>query len=570
MSNTVAAASRVAFFRRHHTLEQTMKTSALARVFIVAIAGCQFPLCVCFTVHRRGGGDMLSLRNGPTLLTRATKRTPIASHPSRQQTRRQPPIFHHEYRSLETQLRDRGSPEDTGSTGTGEILYLVLPLLLVYISNQWSRYSISYLVDFSSTDGALNSYQAMNVDLHFDQSQYGLLASTAFTILFALSSLLAGSLADKYDRKLLTMGSCGVWTMATLAQSQASTYNDVLIARIIMGGACAFAAPAAYTLISEKVSKDKLALANSFYGSGVYLGGALASLSLLLDNNFGWRTTLETIAGFGFVSVMVAGLALPSDSIRNINGAESEEKSKKEGGLLSDASGILSIPRVQFIFLASFVRFCSGLLIGVWAAPYYKQAFPDSSAEYALINAIIVGAGGMSSGILGGYIADSLGTRIKDSRGSGSLLQRSFDESNIGLLLPIVGNLLAIPSWYLTMHSVGSEESFKVAMFWLAIEYLVAECWFGPTIAVLQSTVGKSRTGTAQGLFVLTGALGNIAPTLLGIIYSSNSQIGESGGSSPEVLADYLTYGVCAGYLLSSLFFALSVRASSHSREEIN
>ena len=107
-------------------------------------------------------------------------------------------------------------------------------------------------------------------------------------------------------------------------------------------------------------------------------------------------------------------------------------------------------------------------------------------------------------------------------------------------------------------------------MFWLAIEYLVAECWFGPTIAVLQSTVGKSRTGTAQGLFVLTGALGNIAPTLLGIIYSSNSQIGESGGSSPEVLADYLTYGVCAGYLLSSLFFALSVRASSHSREEIN
>lgn len=542
-----------------------MKTSALARVFIVAIAGCRFPLCVCFTVHRRGG-EILSLRaDGPTMLTSATRRTPQHPH---QLTRRQRPIFHHEYRSLESKLRAQGSPEETGSTRTGEILYLVLPLLLVYISNQWSRYSISYLVDFSSTDGALNSYQAMNVDLQFDQSQYGLLASTAFTILFALSSLLAGSLADKYDRKLLTMGSCGVWTMATLAQSQANTFNDVLVARIIMGGACAFAVPAAYTLISEKVSEDKLALANSFYGSGVYVGGALASLSLLLDNNFGWRITLETIAGFGFVSVMVAGLVLPSDSLRMINGAGSEEKSKQEGGLFSDASDILSIPRVQFIYLASFVRFCSGLLIGVWAAPYYKQAFPDSSAEYALINAIIVGAIGMSSGILGGYVADSLGARVKDSRDSGSVLLRSFDESNIRLLLPIVGNLLAIPSWYLTMHSVGSEESFKGAMFWLGIEYLVAECWFGPTIAVLQSTVGKSRTGTAQGLFVLTGALGNLAPTLLGIIYSNNSQVGDGGGSSPEMLADYLTYGVCAGYLLSSIFFALSLRASSQSREE--
>ena len=507
---------------------------------------------------------MSSLRTGgPSMLTRVTRRT--LQH---QQTSRQRPIFRHEYRSLETKLRAQGSPEEAGSTRTGEILYLVLPLLLVYISNQWSRYSISYLVDFS-TDGALNPFQAMNVELQFDQSQYGLLASTAFTILFALSSLLAGSLADKYDRKLLTMGSCGVWTLATLAQSQANTYNDVLVARIIMGGACAFAVPAAYTLISEKVSKDKLALANSFYGSGVYVGGALASLSLLLDNNYGWRTSLEAIAGFGFVSVAIAGLALPSDSFRKINGAGSEAKSQKEeGGLFSDASDILSIPRVQFIFLASFVRFCSGLLIGVWAAPYYKQAFPESSDQYALINAIIVGAIGMSSGILGGYVADSLGARVKDSQDSGSVLLRNFDESNIRLLLPIVGNLLAIPSWYLTMHSVGSEESFRGAMFWLAIEYLVAECWFGPTIAVLQSTVGKSRTGTAQGLFVLTGALGNLAPTLLGIIYSSNSQVGDGSGSSPEVLADYLTYGVCAGYLLSSIFFALSLGASSQSRGE--
>ncbi len=94
-------------------------------------------------------------------------------------------------------------------------------------------------------------------------------------------------------------------------------------------------------------------------------------------------------------------------------------------------------------------------------------------------------------------------------------------------------------------------------------EYLVAECWFGPTIAVLQSTVGTSRTGTAQGMFVLTGAMGNLAPTLLGWIYGN--QITDQSSSSPEVLANLLAWGVCSGYLLSSIFFAASVRASGKS-----
>ncbi|EED93599.1 hypothetical protein THAPSDRAFT_261640 [Thalassiosira pseudonana CCMP1335] len=390
----------------------------------------------------------------------------------------------------------------------------------------------------------------MNIDLQFTQSQYGLLASTAFTILFALSSLLAGSLADRYNRKVLTLASCTVWTMATLAQSAAQSYEQVLIARVIMGGACAFAVPAAYTLIADKISKDKSALANSIYGSGVYLGGALASLSLLLDESLGWRYAMAVIGAFGGVSVAVSGILLPGDGDRNVqNNAKSggaNDGGSDEPSIIENAMQILSIPRVRYLFLASFLRFSSGLMIGVWAAPYYKQAFPDNASEYAVVNAFIVGAMGMSSGILGGYVADWLAVWVKDrkeeisatSSGTMSAVNEFFDEQTIRLLLPIL------------------------AMFWLAVEYLVAECWFGPTIAVLQSTVGSSKTGTAQGMFVLTGAVGNTAPTLLGWIYGNQVAELPSSTTSSEVLADLLGWGVCAGYLLSSVFFAMSVGAS--------
>ncbi len=99
-----------------------------------------------------------------------------------------------------------GGKEPTSSS-LPDILILVFPLLLIYVSNQWSLHSISYIVDFSfsspdavaAASTAASAFEAMNVDLQFTQSQYGLLASTAFTILFALSLLFDRNLADKYD-----------------------------------------------------------------------------------------------------------------------------------------------------------------------------------------------------------------------------------------------------------------------------------------------------------------------------------------------------------------------------------
>lgn len=472
-----------------------------------------------------------------------------------------------------------GDDEILPSTSSfSEISLLVLPLLLIYISNQWSRYSISYLVDFSipnDENNVVSAFKAMNIDCHFTQSQYGLLASTAFTILFAFSSLIAGTLADRYNRKLLTIVPASVWTLATFWTSQAHTYNEVLVARVVMGGACAFAVPAAYTLIADRISKDKLALSNSIYGSGVYLGGALASLCLLLDESIGWRGTLRVIGGFGAICAAAAAILLPSDGERDKNLDTQNEVvvslPEEELGIVQNTLGILSIPRVRFIFLASFFRFCSGLMIGVWAAPFYKQAFPDNAAEYAVVNALIVGGLGMSSSILGGYIADWLGTWSKETKEgeSFSIIHNNFDEQTIRLLLPIVGSILAIPAWYLTTHTTAAANAFEMTMAWLAIEYLVAECWFGPTISVLQSTVGASRRGTAQGMFVLTGALGNSAPSILGWIYGNQAtpESLNSSSSSSEILANLLAWGVCSGYALSSLFFIASVRSSNKSIE---
>jgi len=440
---------------------------------------------------------------------------------------------------------DTGKEEEKGvQEDSSWILTLLVPLWLIYVSNQWSRSSLYYLVDFSGNGDPL---RAMNVDLNFDQGQYGFLASIAFTSLFAIASLGAGFASDRYNRKTLTIASAVSWSIATVGTSQATSYDEVVGWRIAMGLACAFATPTAYTLIAQFVPKDKSALASSLYGTGVALGGSLAALTVLLDSNVGWRNALLGISLFGASAAGVSFLTLPDDpkdKADKIDDALSLEDGNADAdddvSITSQISDVVATSRVQWIFLGSFLRFCSGLCIGVWSAPYYRMVFPDHQSDYAFAQAFITAICGISSGLLGGAIADRISSTI------------DADDDTVGpkLWVPVVGSLLAAPAWYLSVHS----DSFETAMAFLAVEYLVAECWFGPTINVLQTTVGPKIGGTAQGMFTVTGAVGNLAPSILGFLYG---QATGTGSESSSALSDLLATAVCAGYVSSAACFAL-------------
>jgi MFS family permease len=440
-------------------------------------------------------------------------------------------------------------PDKLQSTGPW-LFTLVLPLLFVYISNQWSRSSIYYLVNFS--DDA-DPFLAMNADIGFSEAQYGFLASLAFTALFGVASLGAGIASDRLDRKLLTTISAAGWAVASLGTSLSSSYSDVVLWRVAMGLACAFTTPTAYTLINERVPKDRISFATSLYGTGVAFGGALASLSILLDNEFGWQKAMMIISIVGFGSSGLSALLLPPDTKQEqqkIQNIDISSDQKDDTPLLNDVAAAVSTTRAKWIYLGSFLRFSSGLCIGVWSAPYFRMAFPDNAADYAVAQAAITAIAGSASGLLGGAAADWLSQNIAQE-----------DKLGPRLFVPVIGSLLAAPAWYFTMHT---SDSFETAMAWLATEYFVAECWFGPTISSLLGTVDKKVTGTAQGLFTMTGAIANLSPTLLGFIYGQ-----ASGAEASSDLVDLLSTGVCFGYVSSALCFAMSAQSPPEKTEAV-
>jgi MFS family permease len=410
----------------------------------------------------------------------------------------------------------------------------------------------SYLVDFSDKADPFN---AMNVDIGFSEGQYGLLASVAFTSLFAVASLGAGIASDRSNRKVLTIASALTWSVATLGTAFSETYTQVIMCRILMGLACAFSTPTAYTLIRERAPKVRVALASSLYGTGVAVAGALSSLSILLDTEYGWRNTMLIVSVFGFVSAATSLVLLTDDpKVSSTNDALENESEEEQLSFVDNVQDIVSVRRVQWIFLGSFLRFCSGLCIGVWGAPYFRMVFPSQQSEYAVAQAGISAIGASLSGLLGGAAADWLVSNADENDGTDVVGRR--------LWVPVVGSLLAAPTWYFAVHSDGS---FETAMLWLAAEYFVAECWFGPTISTLQSTVAAKVGGTAVSLFTLTGAVANLAPSLLGYMYGQAS----GGPEASDELSNLLTTGVCFGYVSSALCFGLAAQASPPTEAKI-
>lgn len=51
----------------------------------------------------------------------------------------------------------------------------------------------------------------------------------------------------------------------------------------------------------------------------------------------------------------------------------------------------------------------------------------------------------------------------------------------------------------------------------LFLEYLLAECWLGPTVASLQAAAPPSAQGLTTGVFSCLTLVGNLAPFLIGI-----------------------------------------------------
>jgi MFS family permease len=118
-------------------------------------------------------------------------------------------------------------------------------------------------------------------------AQFGLL-TTAFLLVYALLSPLAGFLADRFNRSRVIIGSLLVWSLVTWLTAHAKTYDQLLTTRLLMGVSEACFLPAALALVADYHRGTTRSLATGIVLGGVMIGAAMGGLGGWIAERHHW------------------------------------------------------------------------------------------------------------------------------------------------------------------------------------------------------------------------------------------------------------------------------------------
>ena len=233
-------------------------------------------------------------------------------------------------------------------------------------------------------------------------AQFGLLTSV-FLWVYGLLSPFAGFLADKYNRSRVIIGSLFVWSAVTWLTSYATTFEELLITRALMGVSEACYIPAALALIVDYHKGPTRSLATGIHIAGIMVGQSLGFVGGWIAEKYHWSTSFSIFGVFGILYALVLLFALKdspkSSEPRDTKKDQDVDFFKALKSLFSRSSFVL------LLLLWSALGIIGWMVMG-WMPTYYKEHFnltQGMAGLYAtgyLYPASIVGV------ILGGFLTD--------------------------------------------------------------------------------------------------------------------------------------------------------------------
>lgn len=342
--------------------------------------------------------------------------------------------------------------------------------------------------------------------------QYGLLASVSFTVMFAASGIVAGTIADRFsEERWLHAGAVLVWSLASFAKVVSPNFTVLFVTRLVLGVAQGFNAPCAYPVLAYHFSPAERATANGVYSTGTYLGSALSSLSLLAAVYLGWRaaTTAAVVVGIFASALVYLIVERPPKPLRHfydedetvlcggsneprliaVNGSLKPQSSENEEVSITAAwIRVRDNRRLLLLYVATSLRMTTTVALWTYLPTYYGRAFPRDVSAFSAIYAVGTLVCGSTSSAFGGALADAF-------------VRRGY--SGAHGFVPAVGTFVSV----LTVAAALHVHNFFVSVSLLLLSILLSECWLGPGMGLLAKDVPPTTIGTHVSLLLVCNQL---------------------------------------------------------------
>lgn len=257
-------------------------------------------------------------------------------------------------------------------------------------------------------------------------AQFGLLTSV-FLWVYGLLSPFAGFLADRFKRSNVIIGSLFVWSLVTWLTAHATTYEELLATRALMGISEACYIPAALALIVDYHKGGTRSLAVGIHNSGIMVGQSLGFLGGWIAEKHEWNLVFSIFGVIGIIYSFMLTLMLRD--VPSVKLTVLSEKAKEKVSFLNAIKDLFSRRSFILIFIFWGLLGIVGWMVVGWLPTYYKEHFNLSQgmagfyATAYLYPASIVGL------LLGGFWAD----------------RWSRTNSHARILVPVIGLCIAAP-----------------------------------------------------------------------------------------------------------------------------
>jgi len=393
----------------------------------------------------------------------------------------------------------------------------------------------------------------LGTEFNLSNQQLGWIVS-AFMIVYAFSSPIAGQVGDRLPRKLVIMAGLYVWSAVTGFTALCYGFWGFVGVRAAEGLGETFYFPASMSLVSDYHGKRTRSRAMSIHQTSVYagiIGGG--SLAAWMAARYGWWTPFVFLGIGGILLGLVLGVFLrePKRNQADLEDSAALRASKREEAgevAIVDASPAVAVAPIPVsVFLSEFFSTPSAVILLVaftcvnfvawvvitWMPDYLFTHFKLSLTQSGVNGTTWLQIGSLVGALLGGWLADKWRAKVPGGR----------------MATQAAGLLMGAPFVFIC----GTTESLEVLIVTLTIFGVFKGIYESNIWASLYDVVPAARRGTAVGLMNMIGWLGGaVAPPAVG--FAADREWFTFGEAIAGTGFIYLTLGVIL--MLSAIFLA--------------
>jgi predicted MFS family arabinose efflux permease len=341
-------------------------------------------------------------------------------------------------------------------------------------------------------------------NIPMNEAQFGLLTS-AFAWVYGVVSPLAGFLADRMRRSVVIVGSLFIWSLITWLTAHARTFEELLVARALMGISEACYIPAALALIADYHRDSTRSLATGVHMTGMFAGGALGGLGGIIAERQQWSTPFVYFGVFGMCYAMVLIMLLREPDAEPTP-ADNRLDTTSRPNFLDAVRTLFSTRSFNVAFVYWGLLGIAGWAFAGWTPTFLKEHFALSQSKSGILATGYLQVACFAGVIAGGFLADWWSRR--SDRGP--------------IVVTAVGLLLAIPGVLLTAAS----NSLPMALAGLVIYGFTRSFSDANMMPILCLISDKRYRATGYGILNCASCLaGGLAVYAGGILRDSNVNV---------------------------------------------